>query len=175
MVEKLLISVVMAVYNGESCVDDAIKSILNQTFKDFEFIIVDDGSSDNSYNIIKSYASRDKRIKIIRNLVNLGLTKSLNKAILLSKGTYIARQDDDDISLPNRLEYQIKFLQENPDYAFCGCNGILKQNKAELLKSFSLEEIKRNLIKKNCFAHPSIIIRRSISNRSIIATCSVIN
>ena len=121
----------MSVFNGEKHVNSAIKSILNQTFRDFEFIIIDDGSKDNTLKVIKEYAKIDNRIKVIRNLTNIGLTKSLNKAIKLSKGEFIARQDTDDISLPNRLEKQIEFLQKNPDCALCGSDMFRKQNKQQ--------------------------------------------
>ena len=90
------ISVIMSVYNGEKHIEDAIESILNQTFRNFEFIIVDDASFDNSLKIIQKYATLDNRIKVIRNLKNIGLTKSLNKTIKISNGDFIARQDVDD-------------------------------------------------------------------------------
>ncbi len=159
---SLKVSVIMAVYNSEKSIHTAIESILNQTYKDFEFIIVDDGSSDNSYEIIKKYANNDTRIRLIKNDNNIGLTKSLNKAIKQAKGQIIARQDDDDISLPDRLSLQVKFLEKNPDYSFCGCNGIIKQNKEELQEYFDFNEIRKNLIINNCFAHPSIAIRKSV-------------
>ena len=117
----------MSIFNNEKSLNSAIESILNQSYKDFEFIIVDDGSRDNSLDIVKLYAKKDKRIKIIKNSINLGLAKSLNRAIQYSQGIFIARQDGDDISLPNRLEEQIKFLKKNPEYAFCGSNGYQKQ------------------------------------------------
>lgn len=152
----------MSVYNGENYVEMAIKSILKQTYKDFEFIIIDDGSIDNTFNIIKRYAEKDKRIKILKNYSNIGLPKSLNKAIKYSQGKFIARQDADDISLPQRLEKQLIFLKKNPDYAFCGTNGFRKQNNQELIKFFEIAEIRKNLIVANCFSHPSIVIRKKI-------------
>ncbi len=153
----------MPVFNGEKYLSKAIESILNQSFTEFEFLIIDDGSFDNSIKIIKKYAVIDSRIKIIRNRRNLGLTKSLNKAILLSKGEFIARQDVDDISLPNRIEKSISFLEKNPEFAFCGTNGLNKQNKLENLIDFTeFKDIWKNLIAKNCFIHPSILIRKDI-------------
>ncbi len=150
----------MSVFNGERSLNKAIESILNQTYKDFEFIIVDDGSSDNSLKIIKEYVKQDNRIKIIKNNVNIGLTKSLNRAIKYSNGEFIARQDADDISLPYRLETQLSYLKNNKKYAFCGTNGFRKQNGQILINVFELDEIKKNLIVENCFIHPSIIIRK---------------
>lgn len=109
-----MITVLMSVYNGEKYLKEAIDSILAQTFKDFEFLIINDGSTDNSVNIIESYD--DPRIKLINNEKNLKLIASLNKGISLARGKYIARMDSDDISMPERFEKEIKFLESNPDY-----------------------------------------------------------
>ena len=119
MMTKDLISVVMSNYNtDELYLRASIESILNQTYKNFEFIIVDDCSSDNSVSVIESYD--DKRIKLIKNPKNMGLTKSLNIAIKAAKGEFIARMDADDISLPQRFEKQVEFLTQNPEYIACG-------------------------------------------------------
>ena len=104
------VSVVMSVYNSEPFIRDAIKSILGQSFQDFEFIIINDGSTDGSLQIIQSYG--DSRIRITSQ-ENLGLTKSLNKGIGIARGEYIARQDADDISEPSRLEKQVAVLEQN--------------------------------------------------------------
>lgn len=152
----------MGVYSEENHLKNSIESILNQSYKEFEFIIIDDGSTDNSLEIIKEYAKRDKRIKVIKNPLNIGLTKSLNKGIRIAQGEFIARQDAHDFSLPHRLEKQLKFLQKNSDYAFCGSNIIVKQNKEFSLKFFELDEIRKNLIIKNCFMHSTIFLRRKI-------------
>lgn len=98
----------MSVRNGEGYLREAIDSILNQTFSDFEFLIIDDGSTDSSVDIICSYA--DSRIRLVRNGKNIGLTCSLNKGVKLARGEYIARMDDDDIALAYRLEKQVEFL-----------------------------------------------------------------
>ena len=107
-----LITVLMPVYNGEKYLQQAIESILKQTFTDFEFLIINDGSTDNSENIILSYD--DSRIRYIKNEENLRLIRTLNKGIELAKGKYIARMDCDDISLPYRFEKQLKEFQNNP-------------------------------------------------------------
>lgn len=112
------VSVVMSVYDGEQYLAQAIESILNQTFTDFEFLIINDGSTDNTKKIIESYT--DSRIVLI-NQENMGLTKSLNKGIRLSKGKYIARMDADDISEANRFKTQFEFMESNSDVAVCGC------------------------------------------------------
>ncbi len=117
--EKGLVSVIMSNYNTpEVYLRSAIESILNQTYQNFEFIIIDDCSTDNSLQIIESYS--DKRISIIRNEQNLGITKSLNKGLAVAKGEFVARMDADDISLENRFERQVNFLKSHPDHIVCG-------------------------------------------------------
>jgi glycosyltransferase involved in cell wall biosynthesis len=112
------VTVLMAVYNGERFLSEAIKSILNQTFSDFEFLIINDGSTDRTPDILLSY--QDPRIRIVRNDGNIGLTKSLNLGLALARGEYIARQDADDISYSERLERQISFMRKNPHVAVLG-------------------------------------------------------
>ena len=155
----------MSIFNGEKSLDSAIESILKQSFKDFEFILIDDASTDNSYNIIKKYSESDARIKIIRNTTNIGLTKSLNKALLYCQGEFIARQDVDDLSFQDRFKEQIDFLTKNPDYAFCGTNGFRKKSNQNLIKFFEIEEIRKNLVVENCFSHPSVVLRKSILDK----------
>lgn len=112
------VSVIMSVFNGEHYLRYAIDSILSQTFKDFEFLIIDDGSTDRSQEIIHSFS--DTRIHLICNTENIGLTKSLNNGISLALGEYIARMDADDISHPTRLERQVAYLDSHPDVALVG-------------------------------------------------------
>ena len=112
------VTVLMSVYNGQTYLHEAIKSILNQTFTDFEFLIINDGSSDASRSIICSYD--DPRIRLIDNPANLGLTKSLNRGFKLAKGRYVARQDADDVSEPQRLARQVNFMEANPHLALLG-------------------------------------------------------
>ena len=112
------ISVIMSVFNGMPYLSEAVSSILGQSFTDFEFIIVNDASKDNSLKFLKSI--KDKRIKILNNQTNLGLAASLNKALKAANGQYIARMDADDISLTNRLKMQIEFLVTNPKIDICG-------------------------------------------------------
>ena len=108
-----IVSVILPVYNGEKHIYEAINSILCQSFTDFELIIINDASTDNTENIINSF--HDKRIKYIKNEFNLKISSTLNKAIELANGKYIARMDADDVSLSTRLEKQIKILDQNPD------------------------------------------------------------
>lgn len=119
---KPLVSVILAVLNGESYIKIAIESILSQTYQNFEFIIVDDGSTDNTANIVRKF--NDSRIKLIQQ-ENKGLSASLNKAIELANGKYLARQDHDDISLPARLEKQVSFLEAHPEYAILGTHSVI--------------------------------------------------
>jgi GT2 family glycosyltransferase len=156
------ISVVMSVHNGSKYLKDAVESILNQTFQDFEFIIVNDASTDDTEEILKQFD--DSRIKIIKNPENLGLTKSLNIGIKAAKGEYIARMDADDISLPHRFEIQVNFLENNPDYALVGSKfyNIDESGNTKSLIDVPLDNlsIHETLKKNNCFAHGSIIMKK---------------
>ncbi|NHJ46179.1 MAG: glycosyltransferase family 2 protein, partial [Asgard group archaeon] len=110
---KIKVTVLMSVFNGEKYLREAIDSVLHQTFTDFEFLIINDGSTDNSVEIINSYD--DERIHLVHNEQNIGLAASLNKGINLARGEYIARMDCDDINHQTRLEKQVKFMDKNPD------------------------------------------------------------
>lgn len=157
------ISVIMSVYNHEKYLDFSINSILNQTFKNIEFLIIDDASMDNSYKILKSYESLDKRIKVFRNKKNIGLTKSLNKLIGYSSSQYIARQDSDDFSLPNRLKTQHTFLTST-NYEACTSRALTKHNM-KIVPRFSYYLPKKILLKyKNPFIHGSLMISSKLIN-----------
>jgi len=119
MKEKPQVTVLMSSYNSEKYLREAIDSILGQTFKDFEFLIINDCSTDGSADIIRSYT--DPRIRLIQNEKNIGLTRSLNKGLKLANAQYIARMDADDISLPSRFERQTEFLQSHPEHVAVGC------------------------------------------------------
>lgn len=154
------VSVLMAVFNAEKYVDEAIKSILQQSYTDFEFIIVDDGSTDSSLDLIKSFT--DKRIKLITNSTNLGLAISLNHALNVSKGEFLARFDADDISDITRLSKQVRFMDENRDVGVCGTwVEILDGNKIWSAPT-SDSEIKTELLFFNPMFHPTVMMRRSI-------------
>jgi len=113
-----MVTVLMAVYNGEKFLKEAMESILTQTFTDFEFLIINDGSTDNSVKIIEEF--NDPRIRLIHNEKNLKLIASLNKGISLAKGKYIARMDSDDISMPDRLKKEVNFLENSLEYGLVG-------------------------------------------------------
>ncbi len=166
MESKVEISVVMSVYNSEKWLKDCISSILSQTFTNFEFIIINDGSNDRSEFIIQSFAYQDKRIKLY-NQQNLGLTKSLNKAISLSSGKYIARIDADDISLPDRLKKQYEILESNNEIGLSYTSYFEIDKVGEKIKKViaisKFEKIKYNLSKGvNNIAHSSVMFRKSI-------------
>ncbi|GAH75625.1 unnamed protein product, partial [marine sediment metagenome] len=155
-------SVIMSIYNEKQFLSKSIKSVLNQTYTDYEFIIIDDASKDNSLELINIYALKDNRIKVIKNKANIGLTKSLNKGISIAQGEFIVRQDGDDFFLPNHLEKLLFFFNNNPEYAFCGVNGFTIQNKKDLLNFFEFNDIRKNLLIRNCFNHSGIIVRKNI-------------
>ena len=155
-----IISVVMPTFNGEKFIAEAIESILNQTFNDFEFIIVDDGSTDNTEKIIQSFS--DKRIVYIKKIQNSGISDTLNKGISIAKGKYIARMDDDDISLPNRFERQLENFKIYSDLIVCGSLSYIKNsNKVNNLPQHH-EDIKLNLLFNNCMLHPSVMILKEV-------------
>lgn len=157
----MMLSVIMPVYNGEQYLKEAIESVLNQTYRDFELIIINDGSTDRSADIIEHYASKDSRIVYV-NQENRGLAKTLNVGLILANGRYIARMDADDICLPNRFEEQIKYLQLHPAVKLLGTAVELIDKDggkvcvdvpytgSEFLKSFMFKV-------GNPFKHPTII------------------
>jgi glycosyltransferase involved in cell wall biosynthesis len=157
------ISVLMSVYNDEDFLSSSIESILSQSFQDFEFILINDGSSDRSPEIIQEYASKDKRIKVIEQ-ENIGLTKSLNKGLSLARGAYVARQDGGDISLPERFSLQNKFLDDHPNVSILGTSVSLIDEDSNVIRTKiqpgEIQYIKKILYKKNCFSHGSLMFRR---------------
>jgi glycosyltransferase involved in cell wall biosynthesis len=156
-----LVSVIMPVYNAGQYLAEAIESILNQTFTDFEFLIFNDGSKDNSLEIIKSY--NDSRIVLAYNGENKGYVSHLNEGIRMARGKYIARMDADDISLPQRLEKQVTFLEQNPDYVMCGSRvDTFGLTQGTVALPLSNEEIKLKMLYITPFAHPSVMLRKSI-------------
>ncbi|MGE4511452.1 MAG: glycosyltransferase family 2 protein [Sulfurimonadaceae bacterium] len=157
-----MISVVMPVYNGEKYLHEAIKSILRQTYSNFEFIILNDGSTDKTEEIILSYD--DLRIRYIKNETNLQIVETLNKGISLAKGKYIARMDADDISLPNRFEKQIHLMEQNPDIGVCGSwvEAFCTSKTSTWAYPVTSQNIKIALMFYCPFAHPSIVMRKKI-------------
>jgi len=162
----------MSVYNGERYLREAINSILNQTFRDFEFLIINDGSTDGTAEILKSYD--DHRIKIINNKENLGLTMSLNKGLRLARGEYIARMDADDISELKRLKKQVEFLDMHSSIGVAGINSYLIDERGNILTKMerptSHEKIMSKILGENQMVHGSLMLRKNL-----LETCGYYN
>jgi glycosyltransferase involved in cell wall biosynthesis len=160
------VSVIMSVYNGSLYLREAIDSILNQTFKDFEFIIINDCSTDRTESILLDYASRDDRIVLINNEQNLGLTRSLNKGLAIATGEYIARQDADDISLPERLSEQVAYMASHPEVTFIssGVQYIDEQGQETWKYTPSCDPIvlRWHLLFYNPIRHSTVLWRRAL-------------
>lgn len=159
-----LVSIILPVFNGEEFLREAIDSILTQSFKDFELIVVDDASQDQSLKILESY--RDPRLIVIKNEVNSGIVIALNKGIKASQGKYIARMDADDISIPDRLKKQIDFLESHPEIGVVGSWGEFIDEKGNSISFVAYpitdNDIKSCLLVKNCIFHPSVMMRREV-------------
>lgn len=157
------ISIIMGVYNlkNEHEINVTVDSILGQTFNDWELLICDDGSSNNTMEILKKVEKRDKRIKILNYEKNQGLATALNKCIEKSEGEFIARQDSDDISYPERLEKEMNFLLNNPEYDFVGCNANLYDENGVWGKYLTKEiPTKKDFLWTTQFLHPTVMFRR---------------
>lgn len=166
--EKIpLISVIMPAYNVENYIRLSIESILNQTFTDFELIIIDDCSSDKTVDIIESFD--DSRIKLIRNESNMRLSYNLNLGISIAQGKYIARMDSDDISMPERFQTQVDFMEKNTNISIVGTNYVRMDNNDIILHPLDHEAIKIKLFLETAFAHPTVMMRREdIINRNLL-------
>lgn len=163
--EAGLVSIVMSVYNREAFIGQSIESMLKQSYPAFEFIIIDDGSTDATASIIRSYAQNDKRIRLISR-ENRGLPASLNEGIVLAKGEYIARMDDDDLSVPRRLELQVDFLKSHPEVLVVGGwakNFGDKNNTMKVPQESG--KIKTKLLFGSAFIHPTVMFRRDFFDR----------
>jgi len=160
------ISVVMSVYNGERFLRQAVDSIFNQTFSDFEFIVVDDGSTDGTAEILSSYARADSRLCVVTQ-ENRGLVKSLNRAIGMARGEYIARMDADDISMPERLAIQVRWLDAHPQIAVLGTRYDEIDESGRVIRRGNRYAgstlVERALLQGNSsvFCHGSVMFRRT--------------
>ncbi|UJH92513.1 glycosyltransferase [Antarcticibacterium sp. 1MA-6-2] len=153
-----LLTVLMPVFNAEKYIAASVESVLNQSYEDFEFLIIDDASTDQTVSIIKSYS--DARIKLIEKRKNTGYTNSLNTGLKIAQGKYVGRMDSDDISLPNRFAKQISFLESNPEVIVCGTqHEIMGKNNAVSLPTKNAE-IRLALLWGNCLVHSSVMIRK---------------
>lgn len=166
--QKPTVSVVMVVQNEERFVIEAIESIRKQTRADFEFIIIDDASTDGTHTILTDYARKDSRIILMTNIRSLPLVASLNKGVERAQGTFIARMDGDDVAHPRRFELQIDYLEKNNSHALVGTWYHEINEKGGYIQSIcfpcSPDKIKDALVRYNPFMHSSIMVRRNILN-----------
>lgn len=162
------VSVIMGTYNDENYITRSVESIFSQTYQDFEILIVDDASSDQTGEILEELKRKNSRLKVLTNEKNKGLTISLNRALEHSSGTYIARMDADDWCREDRLEIQVNFLEENTNFAMVGSFIHLyrqQQGTKELVtKPETYETIRKNLPWANPFCHGSVMIRSEVLN-----------
>jgi glycosyltransferase involved in cell wall biosynthesis len=162
--ENPKVTVLLSVYNDEKYIPEAIDSILGQTFKDFELLIVDDCSTDGTVDILKSY--KDPRIRLVINQENIDITRSLNRGLKLARGTYIARHDSDDVSTPERLEKQFYFLENNNDYAAIGSRTEFVDEEGRNIgywkQESSAEEIFYALSYRCCLTSSSMMFKKDI-------------
>ncbi len=161
------VSIILPTYNGGDRIGKSIKSVQDQSFQDWELIIVIDGSTDATFERVSRIAKQDSRIVIINNEQNQGIQKTLNDGLKKATGEYIARIDDDDVWVDVRkLQKQIDFLEQNPDYVLVGTGIILvdKNGKQidQYLFSASDDEIRKKILGQNCFAHPTVLFRNDI-------------
>lgn len=163
---KPKITVFMAAYNAAQYISESIQSILSQSFKDFELLIVNDGSTDHTIEVIREFP--DPRIRLIHNSINRGLVYTRNVALKEAKGEYIAVLDSDDIAMPERLENQYNFFIENPDFALCGGHGIVINSQGEKINDNRLyvpivpEIIKMKLLFLNTFVNSTVMYKASV-------------
>jgi len=159
------VSVLMPVFNAQRYVAQAVESILNQTFSDFEFIIIDDGSTDESLKILQRYAAQDRRIRLV-DRPNKGITPTLNEGIALSQGEFIARMDADDVAFERRLEVQYDFMHANPCVLCCGSFYQLIDRRGRAISvvenPLANDDIQKECLSgRNCICHPAAMFRRA--------------
>ena len=161
------VSIILPTYNGEKYITQAIESVFLQNFSNFELIIINDVSLDNTEKVVLESIKEDQRIKYFKNETKIGFPQSLNQGLSVSKGEYITRIDDDDVWCDkNKLKKQIEFLEENKNYVLVGSGAIAIDNKGEELYHFlepeKDEEIRNYILYRNPFLHSSVIFRKDI-------------
>jgi len=161
---KPLISVVIPIYNIERFIGESLDSVLNQSFKDFEIILIENGSTDNTMKIAKKYQKKDKRI-VIETISEPDVQKAMNKGFEIARGKYIARMDADDICLPNRFKIQFNYLEKNPHIFLIGTSAMIIDEYGEKIGVFrkqdNYKKLKKRILKSNPFIHPSIMFRNT--------------
>lgn len=156
-----LISVVMSVFNAQDSLDESISSILNQDYSNIELLLLDDSSTDESFEIMHNFKNLDHRVKIYKNNINLGLTRSLNFLISKSSGKFIARQDADDISLPKRFSKQLNVMQ-NKNIQICTSRAFIKNTDKKIPGVSDYLPTKLVIKYKNPFIHGTLMIKKSL-------------
>ena len=163
-----LVSVLMAAYNPGKYLDEAVRSILSQTYKNWELVVLDDASTDDTWNALRSFAAKDSRIRIFQNGHNLGFSGTRNRLFTLMNpnAEFIAVLDSDDIALPTRLQRQVTFLQEHPEIGAVG-SSIIIINENSSVTSFrnypsTPEDVRSSALKSNPMAHSTLMMRRSV-------------
>ena len=170
-----VISVLMPAYNAEKYIAESIESILNQTFTDFEFIIIDDCSTDKTWEIIQKYTDKDKRIIAMRNEKNLKIARTLNKGLDLVRGKYIARMDSDDWSYHDRLQKQFDFMEANPEIGVSG--GTMEVCNENLIKksyrkyNLTDSKIRKKIFRYSPFCHPLVMFNAEILKKHKLYYC----
>ena len=161
---QVMVSVIMSAYNpNRRHFVKAVESIINQTFTDWELIMCDDGSSEKYTDFYEKVAAKDPRIILVHNCINSGLAVSLNKCVRKACGKYIARMDDDDFSDSGRLQKQYEFLEENPEYAWVGCNAFLMDETGNWGERILPEEPeKEDFLSYSPFIHPAVMFRAEV-------------
>lgn len=163
-----MVTVLLPAYNAQETIGEAIQSVINQTYKDWELIVINDGSTDDTKGVVMSY--NDERIKYIENDENKKLIYTLNRGIELATGEYIARMDADDICHPNRFEKQVEYMESHPDVIVCGTQinyfGTKSTNYRKLVFPTKDKQLKEMLAMSTCFAHPTVMIRKSALDES---------
>ena len=161
--QEPFVSIIMGVYNEENNLEKCIDSILRQTYTNWEFIICNDCSKDGTQDILNEYTRKDKRIRVLNNNENSGLASALNNCLAVAGGEYIARMDADDISLPERLEVQVAYMEAHPEIDCVGCNRILFDETGNRGIFLAIEyPDKRILLKATPFAHPTIMMKKCV-------------
>lgn len=172
-----LISIILPTYNDAQFLQEAIDSVIRQTYKNWELIIINDASTDSTKEILKLYSKKDPRIRSFNNRSNIGMTKNLNYGISKSRGEFIARQDGDDIWISkNKLELQMKFLNKNPDCALVGswARVIDLNGKSLFTIKHPLTDsgIRKRILSKNCFVHSSVVLRSTALKKVFLYDCN---
>lgn len=165
------VTVIMSVYNGASLVKDAIQNLMGQTYADWDLLVVDDGSTDHTFDVIQSLALQNSRLSIVRNERNMGLAYALNRAISLAHGELIARADVDDLNMPSRLEKQATFMMEHPEIDVLGSGAEMIEESGKSLgiayRPTTHEEIVMRMYREAPFFHSAIMARKHFYEKAL--------